>query len=834
MQYKRFHIHTQPAPADFDYPVTFRLDEMDDYAKYGHASLPEGRVGGDPYWTPQIITQTWYQAETARIPISGAGYGGRFTGPGFDSMWLDMSEIVRPTRDGIHGRETISTATELGSRPFKLTFDDQGRLASQLPPVLSLPMPVLFDPLPFEIPGRSVALAVAAAASNLEIFAITPFEEWQEDLQPYNHHIAPLITNAEQLSADWVQSARFIEAAPENAQAALPLWHAAKEAIPDALIAVRLPFDSSTPAEVEALARAGVEIVHLTADEVGQVENSTQFVSDALREVHEHLVSCRLRDAISLVVSGGIASAEHMPKAIICGADAVAVDYTLLIGLGCALWADTRHPCKVEDGKIDAEWGAQRLVNLMSAWRDQLLEAMGAMGIREIRRVRGELGRAIFYCDEEKSFRSQFTENSNGSCPTPLLKPGVNEGETEGDFVWTTPLLLTTAEQARTGLPPKPGMEYRFGKSGGGFDRLRFEFEMESETADIDWDTVDVELFDLTIPLNHRKDGRPELILPHPWYGGGMSFGSVSINTMLSRVRAAQKWNTFTCTGEGGYPDALIPYARHIITQVATGLFGVREETIQRAPIVEFKYAQGAKPGLGGHLLGSKATEAVARMRQAVQGYSLFSPFPFHSVYSVEDHKKHVDWIKTTSPDSLVSVKVSTPTDVDMVAVGSYYAGAHIIHLDGSYGGTGAAPEIAKKNIAMPIEYAISKVHRFLEAEGIRDEVTVMASGGVRTAFDVAKAVAMGADGCVIGTADLVAIGCVRLGSCEKECGCPFGIATTDTEMTKLIDPDVSMQRIYNLYASWRIQLAGILKQLGLNSMRELRGRSDLLVSLDD
>ena len=111
-------------------------------------------------------------------------------------------------------------------------------------------------------------------------------------------------------------------------------------------------------------------------------------------------------------------------------------------------------------------------------------------------------------------------------------------------------------------------------------------------------------------------------------------------------------------------------------------------------------------------------------MRESVPWVSLFSPFPFHSVYSVEDHKKHIDWIKTVNPGALVSVKVSTPTDVDMVAVGSYYAGAHILHIDGAYGGTGAAPEIAKKNIAMPIELAIPKVHRFLLAEGIRDEVT--------------------------------------------------------------------------------------------------------------
>jgi glutamate synthase domain-containing protein 2 len=273
----------------------------------------------------------------------------------------------------------------------------------------------------------------------------------------------------------------------------------------------------------------------------------------------------------------------------------------------------------------------------------------------------------------------------------------------------------------------------------------------------------------------------------------------------------------------------VVEYKHNVITQVATGMFGVREETIQYAPIVEFKYAQGAKPGLGGHLLGDKATSAVAQMRESVPWVSLFSPFPFHSVYSVEDHKKHLDWVRTVNPRALVSVKVSTPTDVDMVAVGSYYAGANIVHIDGSYGGTGAAPEIAKKNIAMPIEFAIPKVHKYLVQEGIRDEIVMMASGGIRTAYDIAKAIALGADGAILGTAELVAIGCTRCSNCERGRGCPFGLTTTDPELSQLIDVDWGAERIGNLYRSFSGQLTQILRQLGLKSIRELRGRTDLL-----
>ncbi len=390
-----------------------------------------------------------------------------------------------------------------------------------------------------------------------------------------------------------------------------------------------------------------------------------------------------------------------------------------------------------------------------------------------------------------------------------------------GNKRWTAELILATYEQAATGNVPT-ALEYKVGKSGGGFDRLDFKFPENSSGPD------SMEDCDLSVDLNRRPFG-PKIRISIPVYGGGMSFGSVSLNFMLARAIAARRLGTFTCTGEGGYPTELMKYKDEVITQVATGMFGVREETIQAARIVEFKYAQGAKPGLGGHLLADKVTSEVANMRESTPFSSLYSPFPFHSVYSVEDHRKHVDWIRATNPNCLVSVKVSTPVDVDMVAIGSYYANANIIHIDGGYGGTGAAPEIAKKNIAMPIEYAIPRVHRYLVSEGVRDEVTIMASGGIRTAYDVAKAIALGADGCVIGTAEAVAVGCSHCGNCERGRGCQVGITTTDPELSLLIEPEWGAQRIVNMYNAWSQQWKTILRNLGLRSIRELRGRTDLL-----
>ena len=412
-------------------------------------------------------------------------------------------------------------------------------------------------------------------------------------------------------------------------------------------------------------------------------------------------------------------------------------------------------------------------------------------------------------------------------CPAQALSVQINPVfNALGDCRWTGDLILSTWHQAATGALPYMELENECGASGGGLDRIRILFP--KKPSGIDPSTVD-----LRLGLNRRKDGRPEPVIDLPIYGGGMSFGSISENAMVARARNAAAWNTFTCTGEGGFPETLGPYDQHVITQVATGLFGVREETIKRVRMVEFKYAQGAKPGLGGHLLGDKVTAAVARMRESVMGNALFSPFPFHSVYSIEDHKKHVDWIKHVNPRALVSTKVSTPADVEMVAVGSYYAGSHVIHLDGSYGGTGAAPEIAKKNIAMPIDYAINKTHRFLVNERIRDHIVLIASGGLRTAHDIFKAIALGADGVVIGTAEIVALECLRCKNCESGRGCSRGIASTDPELSELFAEDWAFQRLYNLYASFAGQLRELIAAVGVSKVSDLVGRTDLLTHLD-
>lgn len=890
---------------------------------------PRFAAMGDTYWRPEWISSIWKQAATGAVPVSGAGYDGLFAGPGFDQMWTDMSEIVRPTRDGIHGREYISTTIELGRRPNRLEFDDKGRLLTEMYPCVEIPIPIVLD-APLRRLGRGdVPAAIGKAAHMLSTYAVASYADAAGLLADWRANLIvqfdPRTDDAQGLEGVAIVELADSDVAEEAISSLRQSW-------PQTVISVRLPADERAAERARILAGSHAGVIHLQAgrDGHGLGQRSGDFVIDLVKEIHFSLLEAGRRDQVTVLVSGGIALAEHVAKVVACGADGVGLDLALMAALECRLCPDCedRMVCPVELEAAAIDWATQRIVNLVGSYHAQLLEVLGAMGLREVRRLRGELGRTLFFDDlERESFAPLFGKrihslveslddgaiSGNGAlpsapnhfyppaadlakecpprfrnrlgkykvartsdcaacgkcaevcsygvferagermgkpqshlcrgpevcraagaycadqCPEQALRVGeAPSWRSFGDARWPAELLVSTWRQAETGHPPDLGLEYRVGASGGGFDRIDLAFPKKRTPH-----AVRPEDVDLSIPLNRRGDGRPEVVIGFPIYGGGMSFGSVSLPTMLARARAYRAFNSFTCTGEGGYPDALQEYGENVITQVATGLFGVREETIQRARIVEFKYAQGAKPGLGGHLLGDKVTPAVAQMREAVQGAALFSPFPFHSVYSVEDHKKHVDWAKEMNPNALVSVKVSTPSDVDMVAVGSYYAGAHIIHMDGSYGGTGAAPDIAKKSIAMPIEYAIPKVHRFLVEEGIRDQMTLIVSGGLRTAWDVAKAIALGADGVVIGTADLVALECIRCKACESGRGCPRGIATTDPELSQLLDVDWAAQRLINLYHSWCVQLQDILWRFGMGSVRELVGRSDLLVHLD-
>jgi ferredoxin len=372
---------------------------------FSRVTNPEYRLLGDDYWQPDIIQQTWYQAHTGRIPVSGAGYRGPFVGEGFDAIWTDMSEIVRPTRDGIHGREYINTTIELSQRPLRLEFGEDMSLLSDVPPIFEVPIPVVFKQPAFGVLSQNVLLAMVKAAHRLGTLILLPPEDCSEILIPYSESLMPCLTRDSYRSfTDLIRRSRMVELAYEpGIENEFETLRAIK---PDLFISVGIRLNSEAATTSLRLARTGVDTLHFYASSRGNELDAERprFLKDMIREVHLRLVENSIRPGINLMFSGGIAMAEHMAKAIVCGADCVAIDNPLLIALECRLCYQCRDgkPCPVKLGEVDPEWGSQRIMNLIGAWRNQLLEVLGAMGIREVRRLRGEVGRSLWFEDLER------------------------------------------------------------------------------------------------------------------------------------------------------------------------------------------------------------------------------------------------------------------------------------------------------------------------------------------------------------------------------------------------------------------------------------------------
>jgi NAD-dependent dihydropyrimidine dehydrogenase PreA subunit len=363
---------------------------------------PEFEKLGNSYFSPERIKTIYFEAETGRVPVSGAGYTGPFAGEGFDSIWFDFSEIVRPTRDGIHGREYISTSVDLGRKLQSLEFDENEKLVSNIPKTVEIPIPMIFDaPLSCET-TLNLQLALAKAATGLKTFAIVNAREYSSGLARYKANLIPRI-NSDEIDEfeDLIKTSQIVEVEFSHGDIKDCL-EKVKATNPSALVSFYLSCDKEIAEKADSIAKMGGDIVHLHVDD-GAVERDPDLIKRAILSVHSHLVDKRNRDKITLISSGGIAEAAHVPKSIILGANAVAVGIAYQIALGCKVCYGNRHspdcPMNLEEG--DVELATQRITNLVGSWRDQLLEVLGGMGLREVRRQTGELGRAMFYEDLE-------------------------------------------------------------------------------------------------------------------------------------------------------------------------------------------------------------------------------------------------------------------------------------------------------------------------------------------------------------------------------------------------------------------------------------------------
>jgi glutamate synthase domain-containing protein 2 len=321
----------------------------------------------------------------------------------------------------------------------------------------------------------------------------------------------------------------------------------------------------------------------------------------------------------------------------------------------------------------------------------------------------------------------------------------------------------------------------------------------------------------------------PQLTLETPILFSAMSYGSISFNACQSLARAATQCGILYNTGEGGLHPALYEYGSHTIAQVASGRFGVHPQYLEVAAALEIKIGQGAKPGIGGHLPGEKVSAEISQTRMIPEGTDALSPAPHHDVYSIEDLRQLIYALKeATGYEKPVGVKIAAVHHVAPIASGIARAGADYIAIDGLRGGTGAAPTIIRNNVGIPIELAIAAVDSRLRQEGIRNQVSLIAAGSIRSSADVVKAIALGADAVYIGTGALVALGCHLCQKCYTG-KCNWGIATQDPYLTKRLNPNIGSRRLANLIRAWSLEIKEMLGGMGINAVESLRGNRDHL-----
>ena len=308
-----------------------------------------------------------------------------------------------------------------------------------------------------------------------------------------------------------------------------------------------------------------------------------------------------------------------------------------------------------------------------------------------------------------------------------------------------------------------------------------------------------------------------------------MSYGSISYNAHAALAKAARALGICYNTGEGGLHRDFYPYGANTIVQVASGRFGVDETYLNTGAAIEIKMGQGAKPGIGGHLPGAKIVGEVSKTRMIPEGADAISPAPHHDIYSIEDLRQLVYSLKeTTAYKKPIIVKVAAVHNIAAIASGIARSGADIIAIDGFRGGTGAAPTRIRDNVGIPIELALAAVDQRLRDEGIRSSVSLIAGGSIRSAADVVKAIALGADACYIATAALLAMGCHLCRSCQTG-RCCWGIATQRPELVKRLDPEEAAARLVNLVTAWKHEIKEMMGGMGINSIEALRGNRVML-----
>ncbi|MDO5633847.1 MAG: glutamate synthase large subunit [Micrococcus sp.] len=555
-----------------------------------------------------------------------------------------------------------------------------------------------------------------------------------------------------------------------------------------------------------------------------------------LAAVHHHLIASAMRTRTSLVVEAGdVREVHHV--AVLIGYGASAVNPYLAMETAQEL---------VRNGTISSVSEEQAVANLIYGLGKGVQKIMSKMGIST---VASYCGAQTF---ESLGLSRALVDRYFTGTSSPLDGVGLTTiaAETrarhEEAFPVDGAVAATAGPQGTSGLAP--GGEYQWRREGPPHlfnpeTVFRLQHSTRTRRYDIFKDytrRVDEQaaqlmtlrgLFGFRFAERTRipvSEVEPVAEIVKRFSTGAMSYGSISQEAHETMAIAMNRLGARSNSGEGGedVERLLDPERRSAIKQIASGRFGVTSLYLATASDLQIKLAQGAKPGEGGQLMGTKVYPWVARTRHATPGVSLVSPPPHHDIYSIEDLAQLIHDLKRSNPEARVHVKLVSETGVGTVAAGVTKAKADVVLISGHDGGTGASPLNSLKHAGTPWELGLSEAQQTLQLNGLRDRVTVQVDGQLKTGRDVVIAALLGAEEYGFATAPLVVSGCIMMRVCHLDT-CPVGVATQNPELRQRFTGAPEFVQTFFEYIAQEVR--ELLAELGLRSLDEAIGQHELL-----
>ncbi|MDJ0684026.1 MAG: glutamate synthase large subunit [Alphaproteobacteria bacterium] len=580
--------------------------------------------------------------------------------------------------------------------------------------------------------------------------------------------------------------------------------------------------------EAEDAVRGGAVHIALSDQNMGTGRSAIPMIL-AAGAVHTHLVNSQLRTFASIGVQSGECLDVHY--------------YAVLIGVGATCVNAYMTENAIADRHRRGLFGEMDLETALARYRkavgDGLLKIMSKMGISIISSYRGGynfeavgLSRSLvaeFFPGLPSRIsgigltglqRQVFQQHQRGYSEDFVALPvggfyryrrGGEAHAWEGELIHTLQTAVASdsysiykryAEGIRTRHPVTL--------------RDLIDFHYDGEPAPVD-------------EVESITEIRKRLVAP------GISLGALSPIAHETLSIAMNRIGARSDSGEGGEdPERYKPRANgdnasSAIKQVASGRFGVTAEYLNNCKEIEIKMAQGAKPGEGGQLPGFKVSKLIAKLRNSTEGVTLISPPPHHDIYSIEDLAQLIYDLKQINPEAKVCVKLVARAGIGTIAAGVAKAHADVILISGHSGGTGASPQTSIKYAGLPWEMGLSEAHQVLSLNGLRHRVRLRADGGIRTGRDVVMAAMLGAEEFGLGTASLIAMGCIMVRQCHSNT-CPVGVCTQDQSLIDRFSG--TPEKVVNLFSFVAEEVREILARLGVRTLQEVIGRTDLLAQV--